>query len=295
MKRRQSEPPKNKNCEIFMCEGTTKQQEYKMLQELQDIFNRGSNVIERIGIKSNNAYAMVVKGYHENKIVIKKPRRQDGTVDSLKYEYIVGCDLRNTMCKQVPNFMKVYGYLHRQNQEYLIIQRICPGKTLRELLCFEKVYTDFYDPRLRSLILQVLCSLQVAQNSVRFTHYDLHFGNVLVKNDKKKKNIVYRYRDKNGMPHTVRVPLYGEIAIIIDFGRSRTNESSVFLQNNPQYFKPYQFLLKAKHNNIDIRKFDPVYDTKRFCSILAKYIPNFRFDPKRQRITEPHDIITEYF
>ena len=277
-----------------MCDGDTCPKTKKMLQDLHDIFLKGSKLIRNIGIESNNAFAMVVKGYEENKIVIKRPRRKDGTVDSLRYEYVVGCDVRNTVSKRCPNFLKIYGYLQRLRNEYLIIQRINPGKTLREIICYEKKYTDFNDARLRSLVLQVLCSLQVAQNMVKFTHYDLHFGNVLVKEDRKKKHIKYRYRDMNGTEHTVSCPVFGEIAVIIDFGRSRTEESSKFLYANPEYFKPYEFLLKPKHNNLDIRKFNPVYDCKRFCSILSKYVPNFYFDPK-MLIREPHDIISFFF
>ena len=46
-------------------------------------------------------------------------------------------------------------------------------------------------------------------------------------------------------------------------------------------------------NIVDIRTFDPEYDTKRFCKILQNYLKNthdFKFD-FFEDIDEPHDVI----
>lgn len=289
-----------KNCEIFMCGGDINRDEKDLMTELRNIFERSTSKYTRIGVESSNAYALIVKGYRENRIVIKIPRKKDGTVDSLRYEYVAGCHIRKTLCKMLPNFMKVYGYVHKHNDEYLILQRVLPGTSLRELVCSPpqassssslSEYKTMFSPVLQSLVLQVLCSLQVAQNEIGFVHYDLHFGNVLVKRDTNVgQSILYRYVDRRGKNHNMKIPvLRGQIAVIIDYGRTRTDESSKFLYENDQFFKPYKFLLKPKYNRIDIRQFNGVYDAKRFCSILQKYVPDFDYDITE--IREPHDAI----
>ena len=75
------------------------QNEKDMMRELRDIFERTTGKYTRIGIESANAYALIVKGYRENRIVIKIPRKKDGTDDSLKYEYIAECYIRKHYAK----------------------------------------------------------------------------------------------------------------------------------------------------------------------------------------------------
>ena len=291
----QQEEKRYKNCDIFMFGKEMNQSEKDMMRELRDIFERTTSKYTRIGIESANAYALIVKGYHENRIVIKIPRKKDGTVDSLKYEYIAGCHIRKTLCKDLPNFMKVYGYIHKFNDEYLILQRVLPGITLRELVCApaqqSNMYNSIRSPFLNSLVLQTLCALQVAQNKIDFVHYDLHFGNILIKDEPKKNNVIcYKYFDRRGKNHTVRVPVYNnQIAVIIDYGRTHTTKAADFLYKNDDCFQPYKFLLKPKYNCLDIRLFNQIYDTRRFCSILQKYVSDFDFDVTE--ISEPHDAI----
>lgn len=287
---------KHKNCEIFMCQtdGTLNAQDRTMMKELHDIFSRSSSRYTRIGVESHNAYALIVKGYKENRIVIKIPRKKDGTVDSLKYEYITGCDVRKQLCRVLPNFMKVYGYVHKNDDEYLILQRILPGTSFRELICDPDAKTEYrsiYSPFLQSLVLQTLAALQVAQERIGFVHYDLHFGNIVIKKVPRRTfSLVYKYKDRFGKKKVTRVPVYnGHVAVIIDFGRSRTHQASQFLYDNDEFFKPYRFLLKPKYNRTDIRTFDPIYDAKRFCSILTKYVHDFDYDAND--INEPHDVI----
>lgn len=291
-----------KNSEIFMCKevnGQIEKDEKQVIKKLKNIFDHTTkNKYTQIGVHSNNAYAMIVKGYMEHRIVIKIPRTKldGGMVDSLRYEYIVGCHIRRTLCRYLPNFMKVYGYVHKRDNEYLIMQRILPGISLRELICVSPKleFRSIRSPVLRSLILQVLCSIAVGQNMIEFVHYDLHFGNVVIRTDDTSRSlneIMYIYKDRKGNEHKVTIPIYnGRIAIIIDFGRTHTTDGSTFLYNNPRFFKPYEFLLKPKYNGgTDIRLPDFKYDTYRFCSILAKYVKDFKID--LDTINEPHDAI----
>ena len=274
-------------------------EEETILDELRKIFERTSTTsrssrFTQIGVDSHNAFALIVKGYRENRIVIKVPRRKNGTVDSLRYEYITGCHIRKTMCKLLPNFMKAYGYVHKYDDEYLILQRVLPGTSFRELIgpTGPKEYRTMRSPILQSLVLQTLCALQMAQGMIGFVHYDLHFGNVLVKHDTSVgSSITYTYFDRKKKKRTVLVPVYsGLVSVIIDYGRARTDESAKHLYANKQLFRPYKFLLKAKHRSVDIREFDSAVDTRRFCSILTKH-SDFEYEDGITEILEPHDVI----
>ena len=302
--RNNTEIPINKNCDIIMCRDKTNRQdenvlERKVLSDLCNIFTRHPHLKDkgvRIGIQSSNAFAYILNGFHENRIVIKIPK--NGKVDSLKYEYFIGCDIRKRLYKKIPNFMKMYGYIRKNNNEYLIIERVLPGITLRELTkpndkC-APMYNSIKTEGLKSLVLQVLCAIQTAQNLIGFVHYDLHFGNILIKKIHNAPEFIhYRYKHRNGVC-TVNVPIVdNNIAVIIDYGRSHTSKSTKFFTKNPKLFKTYEWLTDKKRskNVVDIRQFDRLYDTKKFCRILANYIHDFKFNDKN--IKEPHDIVVQ--
>ena len=293
----------NKNCFVYMCDKKAKtndgKTEEQVIKELEEIFVNSKSKYEVIGDQSQNGFALIINGYRENRTVIKIPRNTNGTVDSLKYEYVMGCHIRKTVCKSIPNFMKVSGYVHKNDNEYLIMERIQPGTTLRELIKEnpQPEYSTLKSDILLSVVLQILCAIQVAQTMIGFVHYDLHFGNIVIKKDTKApKEIVYEYKDRFGDYHSVKVPVHdGIIAVIIDYGRTHTTRSMSFFNKNPACFKPYKFLLDKKRlpNIVDIRKFDPIYDTKRFCRILECYLDNpneFSFE-YYDEIEEPHDVI----
>ena len=271
------------------------------MKQLSHIFSNSSllqHTEKKLNVKE--PMTMIKNGYYDDRIVIKAPKRTDGTVDSLHYEYVMGCHVRKCLCKTLPNFMKVYGYINKKDQEYLLLQRVSPGTTLRDLVKDRPIPEFSYigSKPLLSIVLQVLCALQVAQNVIDFVHYDLHFGNIIIKEDKqtKTKDILYTYRDKYNITHNIKVPVYeNRIGVIIDYGRAHTSKSDDFFSKNEECFEPYRFLLDKKRmpNVVDIRKFDSIYDTKRFCRILDNYLGNtvdFSFE-YYDDIDEPHDVI----
>ena len=65
-----------------------------------------------------------------------------------------------------------------------------------------------------SAFMQIIMILITYQKTFSFTHNDLHTNNVMY-NSTDKKYIYYRYKKKN-----YRVPTFGRIFKIIDFGRS---------------------------------------------------------------------------
>ena len=92
-----------------------------------------------------------------------------------------------------------------------------------ELIFMEKMdYTLDYlmseheikDKEWMSILMQIIMILIVYQNTFSFTHNDLHSNNIMLKSTNKTW-LVYKYKNKY-----YKVPTFGRIAKIIDFGRS---------------------------------------------------------------------------
>jgi len=92
-----------------------------------------------------------------------------------------------------------------------------------QLICLEECvetlgdYTDskkMSDGEWFAILMQVIMTLLVYQKTYRFTHNDLHTNNIMY-TETKKKFIYYRYNKV-----MYRVPTFGKIYKIIDFGRA---------------------------------------------------------------------------
>ena len=95
------------------------------------------------------------------------------------------------------------------------VQIICLEKldnTLDSLLDDEENEMDVDE--WKSCLFQICISLIVYQKMFNFTHNDLHSNNVMYI-ETEKKYLNYRYKNK-----LYRVPTFGKIYKIIDFGRS---------------------------------------------------------------------------
>jgi hypothetical protein len=93
------------------------------------------------------------------------------------------------------------------------IQMICLEKcdgTLDKLF----VNNEVDEKIAASALFQIIMTLIAYQKSFNFTHNDLHTNNIMFSNTE-KKFLYYYYKNK-----TYRVPTYGKIFKIIDFGRS---------------------------------------------------------------------------
>lgn len=68
---------------------------------------------------------------------------------------------------------------------------------------------------INSLILGILCGLSTAQKHCKFTHYDLHIDNILIKECEPEAIFVYRIDGE-----VFAIPTYGFFPVIIDMGMS---------------------------------------------------------------------------
>lgn len=87
------------------------------------------------------------------------------------------------------------------------------NNTLDDYIENNKIRDDEWD----SIVLQILFSLITYQQIFDFTHNDLHTNNI-VYNITEKKYLYYRYKERH-----YKVPTFGKIYKIIDFGRAIYN------------------------------------------------------------------------
>lgn len=185
--------------------------------------------LRQIGAESVDGYAFMAKfGEIRNAFIIKAPRRP--TNDGLFHEYFVGIACTNNLRMKVPNFAYILGGFKctppqlgrdkivddwcdsrfpESHVNYVIYEKI-DGKALVDE-CSTVGFQDFL-----SWFIQIAYSVQIGAESCGFTHYDLHYENVLMR--RWTKNVfMIPYDTPNGTVY-VRTNL---ISTIIDFGRSR--------------------------------------------------------------------------
>ena len=104
--------------------------------------------------------------------------------------------------------MDLFAYIHDFPIQMIFLEK-CDG-TLDSLLEEESLK----DHEIISALMQIIFTLIIYQNAFQFTHNDLHTNNIVYVSTK-HKHIVYKYKSK-----TYRVPTYGKVYKIIDFGRS---------------------------------------------------------------------------
>jgi len=153
---------------------------------------------------------------------------------SIRKEYIVMSGL-NELGKYCPHFCKCIGILnclvepnktkdgnifnivskYPIKKDVLLCEYLSSNETLTELI--EKGTSEKV---LYSIIKQVLLSILIAQKEKRFTHYDLHSSNIMIK--KCNPNVVFLYVLDEEKKYAI--PTYGYYPVIIDFGYSYSQD-----------------------------------------------------------------------
>lgn len=220
---------------------------FKNLSKLSEAV-RNSRIIDlighvkQIGAPSVQGYALKTKlnmpflgkqtigkinSLSNTSIVMKTPRRED----SLLSEYLVGLLACNQIREIIPNVVYTYDIFTCESLDMdsdKTAEGTCiSGGPEKEFLVIEDLgeVEGFGDYILKAsveefinLFLQVLLTLKIMNDSVEFTHYDLHTDNVLVRKlppDAKGKLIRYNL----GYGECIDLPV-DNIATLIDFGFS---------------------------------------------------------------------------
>ena len=115
------------------------------------------------------------------------------------------------------------------------------------------------DMVIMSTIKQVLLGIAMAQKKARFTHYDLHSCNIMMKECKRKTVFVYALDESNQFC----VPTHGHFPVIIDFGFSYVGD----MDDGPMW-------PTLAHTDVGFisTEFDPMADAKLFLtSVSSEY------------------------
>jgi len=115
-------------------------------------------------------------------------RKTGNPFDTEGVKYTIQKEL--LLCEHISNSYKMYNYIRS----------------------VDKIHEDV----MYSTIKQVLMAILIAQNQKRFTHYDLHSNNVMMKKCNKDLVFLYVIDDENQFC----VPTHGHYPVIIDFGFS---------------------------------------------------------------------------
>ena len=104
----------------------------------------------------------------------------------------------------------LFAYLHNFPVSVIMLEKC--DNTLDSLMMDEEL--EMSDDEWKSALMQVVMTLLIYQKMFHFTHNDLHTNNIMF--IKTEKQFIYYYYNKK----YYRVPTYGKIFKIIDFGRA---------------------------------------------------------------------------
>jgi hypothetical protein len=157
-------------------------------------------------------------------------------------EYIIGVSTANSLRKYVPTFSCVYG-------AFLANSLVCKNKEIRPsqknkpsfYIMYEKIEGETLLKELKTntitfeewlnVFVQILISLEIAQRYSKFTHYDLHTSNVIIKRVNNNK-----YSATTTL-HTYNVNDTSVVPVIIDYGHSCSviNNCNIGSYKSPEY------------------------------------------------------------
>lgn len=140
----------------------------------------------------------------------------------------------------------------------MFMEYIEKSKKFYNLICDPSISEDI----LYSTIKQVLLAILFAQR-YRFTHYDLHSSNILMRECEKNSVFLYLYDNNNAFA----VPTHGYYPVIIDFGFSHIQD----MKNKYCY-------ASMGHTDIGFTSsiYDPISDPKLFLITTSSEIEGIR-------------------
>lgn len=193
----------------------------------------------------------------------------------------------NSISGYCPHFVKYIGNLISdidpyKKKDYNPLEIKSKYTIEKEILLCEyvnnskKFYNYIYSPKISeeilfSIVKQTLMALSISQKEKKFTHYDLHSNNIMIK--KCSKDLVFLYvLDSNNQFY---VHSKGYYPVIIDFGFSYSDD----LKNYPMW---------GTLNQTDIGflsdRFDMISDSKLFLVTVSDEIYNAKKTKKTKKL-----------
>ena len=156
--------------------------------------------------------------------------------------------------------------------QYLFIEQM--EATLEDL-----IYDDISGDVLTSCLFQIAFALTYLQKHFRFTHNDLHINNVMYATTEKE----YLYYKYNNLYY--RVPTYGKIFKIIDFGRA------IFTHNNKVFMND----VFSNYGEAGGQYSHPSQVDFKVTTDKSPVLPNYHFDLCRLSMTILEEIDSDKY
>lgn len=247
---------------LFLSTINTKNIREKGLYNLTEHINKWIKRMKKIPVKSSEGFVYITDILSNDiQIIIKVPRAEHGFNPMLR-EYFIGIKAINNLRYLIPNFVYTLGSFlcpkpsssgkicikNSQKTTFVLYENI-PGKSLDILLQNNELNFEEW----LIIFFQLLLSLEVAQREIRFTHFDLHAGNIIIRKKDKFSykvsldNITYHINNPDNFP------------VIIDFGIS-----SAYIDN--RYIGTFNY---AKYGILNFMI--PGYDMYKFMIYSVIY------------------------
>ena len=140
-----------------------------------------------------------------------------------------------------------------------------------------------------NILLQTYCALQAGGDRYKFTHYDLHAGNVLLTKLPEPVIFIY-YFPYSSMPF---VPIYTEYLVtLIDFGRSYVKGKQMYFDIEDPDGKNKDWLFNDdEDSNIAPNRYNPCFDMAR----LTYFVFAIKSTQKDLLLIEFFDLFNDFF
>mgnify|MGYP001330527493 CR=1 FL=1 len=187
-----------------------------IIQNFIDLNLKFIKKIELLNEKGNNGIIYRIFLFDKIPFVLKKNDKKE-VYPSLLKEYVIGILSINKLRYILPTFLYTFAWFNKkeslENKDKIelpgIIYEEIKGNELRELLIENKITFEVW----LIIFTELLISLEVAQGEIKFCHFDLHPGNLIINFSEKSEYLV------NIDTKTYNIRTNHKISII-DFGLS---------------------------------------------------------------------------
>jgi hypothetical protein len=211
---------------LFLSESKSKTRE-KGLYNLSSNIQKWIKKMDKLPVNSKEGFVYTANFFSPDiEVIVKVPQKTNGNESKIR-EYFIGIKSINRLRSLIPTFVYTLGAFLcnkspnktelcnndlcnndlSKNTAFILYEKI-PGDSIHTLLKNDKINFDQW----LVIFFQLLLGLEVAQREVRFTHFDLHTENVMI-----RKNDAYSYNVPLDMStYSIITPEF--IPVIIDFG-----------------------------------------------------------------------------
>ena len=204
--------------------GLKKEVKEKGLCKLSKKIQNCVKKMEQIQVKSKEGFIYITDFFSSDIQVIIKIPQNSNNFDSKVREYFIGIHSLNNLRNITPTFVYTLGAFScpkpskngkisstNKNTAYVLYEKI-PGESFHTLLKNDQL--NFKEWLI--LFFQLLLGLEIAQRKTRFTHFDMHTDNVMVRKD----NVSSYTIPLDMFTYSINNP--DSVPVIIDFGAATT-------------------------------------------------------------------------